>query len=346
MRTLGLFILCVVSVGCGSSGQPGFGDPGNSSSGSGNGGSSGSSSGAAGSSSGATSSGSGGGNGGSSSSSGAGGGFGSSSSGSTADGGSDCTGQAASFVYVLSSDDDLYSFAPDKKLFAMIGHLGCNTTMQPNSMAVDRNAVAWVNYVESGSRNADTAGVVYQVSTKDASCQPNPALNLTTGWFRLGMGYSTNGAGSTAETLYVSSNAATGTPLGLASVDLSAATLTPIGSFGGALAGQAAELTGTGDGRLFGYFTSSPVEVAQIDKGMGTAQTPVPMTGVSTPSDWAFSFWGGHFYLYSAPGQGNGSDVIDYDPGTGAIDTAFMTGIGFTIVGAGVSTCAPTVPPQ
>ena len=76
--------------------------------------------------------------------------------------------------------------------------------------------------------------------------------------------------------------------------------------------------------------------------------TPVPMTGVQTPNDWAFSFWGGHFYLYTSQGQGvgNGSNVTDYDPVSGSIDTTFMTGIGFDIVGAGVSTCAPTTGAQ
>ncbi|HEX3343968.1 MAG TPA: hypothetical protein VHS09_05315, partial [Polyangiaceae bacterium] len=85
---------------------------------------------------------SGGSSGGSSSGSfGDGGGSGSSS------GGSDCTGQAADFVYVLSAENDLYSFAPDKKLFTKIGPLACNTALSPNSMAVDRNATAYVNYV-------------------------------------------------------------------------------------------------------------------------------------------------------------------------------------------------------
>jgi hypothetical protein len=249
-------------------------------------------------------------------------------------------------VYVLSATNDLYSFAPDKKAFTKIGPLGCQTAMQPNSMAVDRNATAWVNYVDPGMGTSDVAGVIFQVSTKDASCAPAPAMNLPAGWFRLGMGYSANGGtGSTSETLFVSGNTGTGTGAGLGSVDLATSSLTPIGNFSGALSGQDAELTGTGDGRLFGYFTTTPVEVGPIDKATGATQMPVPMTGVRAPSDWAFSFWGGHFYLYTAPGHGSGSDVIDYDPTTGAIDASFMTGIGFTIVGAGVSTCAPTMPP-
>jgi hypothetical protein len=38
--------------------------------------------------------------------------------------------------------------------------------------------------------------------------------------------------------------------------------------------------------------------------------------------------------------------VTDYDPVSGSINPNFMPNIGFDIVGAGVSTCAPTVPPQ
>jgi len=267
-----------------------------------------------------------------------GGGSGSSS------GGSDCTGQAADYVYVLSAENDLYSFAPDKKLFAKIGPLGCTTSLSPNSMAVDRNATAYVNYVADD----DSTGQIFQVSTTNASCT-GPIMTMPSGWERVGMGYSTNNAGSTAETLYVAGvGAGAGSSVGLGLVDFGIKTVGPIGPFSGSLAGQNAELTGTGDGRLYGFFTTAPVEVAQITKTNGSTQAPVPMTGVPVPNDWAFSFWGGHFYLYTSQGQGagGGSNVTDYDPTSGNVNTTFMTAIGFDIVGAGVSTCAPTTTPQ
>jgi hypothetical protein len=333
MRTglIGLVVCSAVSiaVGCGGTGSSGFG----SSSGSGSG-SSGSGSGSGGTSSSGASS------GGSSGSFGDGG-----SGGSGSGGGNGCTGQAADYVYVLSAQNDLYSFAPDKKQFTKIGPLQCNTTMQPNSMAVDRNAVAYVNYVQSAG--IDVAGAIYQVSTKDASCSPGPVMSLPTGWYRMGMGYSSNNAGSTAETLYVAGIGPAGNGTGLGLVDFGKKTVGPIGSFTGPLGGQNAELTGTGDGRLYGFFTTTPVQVAQIDKSNGSTAAPVPMTGVATPQAWAFSFWGGHFYLYTSQGQGGpGSDVTDYDPVSGSVNTGYMTAIGFDIVGAGVSTCAPVTPPQ
>jgi hypothetical protein len=326
----GVGCVCVaIAFGCGgTSGNPGFGSS--------NGGSSSGSFG--GSSSGST--------GGSSSGSFGGSGSGGSSGGGTSSGGNGCSGQAADFVYVLSAQNDLYSFAPDKKLFTKIGPLGCSTSMQPNSMAVDRNAVAYVNYVQGDPlTGADSAGAIYKVSTQDASCS-GKVMDLPASWYRIGMGYSSNNAGSTAETLYVAGvgNALGGNGTGLGLVDFGKKTVGPIGSFSGALNGQNAELTGTGDGRLYGFFTTSPVQVAQITKTNGQTPSPVSMTGVQTPTDWAFSFWGGHFYLYTS--QGSGSTVTDYDPSSGKIDTAYMTNVGFDIVGAGVSTCAPVTPPQ
>lgn len=272
-------------------------------------------------------------------------------SSSATGGGSDCT-EAAKLIYVLSTDNDLYSFNPPQKAFKKIGPLGCNTTMQPNSMAVDRNAVAYVNYVESDPfGGGDTAGAVYKVSTADASCQPT-SIKLGNGWFRLGMGFSSDAAMGAAEQLFITG---TGDPLGgsspgLGRIDLMKNNVVPVGQFTGALNGQNAELTGTGDARLFGFFTTSPVEVAEINKQSGAIVTTKQLPKVETPAAWAFSFWGGDFYLYTAPDQlsdpNRTTNVSRYRPSDGSTDPAYMTNIGFTIVGAGVSTCAPIEPPK
>ena len=56
---------------------------------------------------------------------------------------------------------------------------------------------------------------------------------------------------------------------------------------------------------------------------------------------------GGDFYIYTnvdggnLPMNGGGSDVTRYRPSDGSI-TVVKSKIGFKIVGAGVSTCAPT----
>ncbi len=266
-------------------------------------------------------------------------------------GGNDCS-VAATLVYVLSTDNDLYSFDPLKKLFKKIGPLACNTTLQPNSMAVDRDAVAYVNYVDSDPfGGGDTAGKVFKVSTADASCTPTP-IQLNQGWFRLGMGFSSDSAMGSTEQLFVTGTGDTmGAPSpGLARIDLTKNSVAPIGQFTGALSGKSAELTGTGDARLFGFFTTTPVEVAEIEKKSGAIIKTTKLPKVETPSAWAFSFWGGDFYLYTAPdatlNPGRTTNVSRYRPSDGTTDAAYMTNIGFTIVGAGVSTCAPVEPPK
>jgi hypothetical protein len=255
--------------------------------------------------------------------------------------------EAAQLVYVLSDASDLYSFRPNLRQFTRIGRLRCPTDMQPNSMAIDRNAVAWVNYVAGGL--GDTAGAIYRVNTTDASCTGDPPIRMPAGFLRVGMGFSTAGPDTTSEALFVASTSDPfgGPSQGLARYDAADQRVVPIGGFTGALRGQSAELTGTGDGRLFGFFTTTPVRVVEIDKATAAVVNSAPLTQVETPQAWAFSFWGGDFYLYTAPSAlvGRSSNVTRYRPSDGSVDTGYMTNVGFRIVGAGVSTCAPILPP-
>jgi hypothetical protein len=286
-----------------------------------------------------------------------GGQFGGDASFNGGDGGVNQNGcsDAAKLIYVLSSDNDLYSFEPLKKLFKKIGRLACQTAMTPNSMAIDRDAVAWVNYAEADPISGkDTAGAIFKVSTANASCQPTN-VTLSSGWYRLGMGFATDTVNGTTDTLYIAGSpngglGGGGQSPGLAKIDLAQQKVVTIGNFSGSLKGQNAELTGTGDARLYGFFTTTPVAVAEINKASGAIVSSKPLAQVESPSFWAFSFWGGDFYLYTAPdattNPGRTTNVTHYSPGAGTADTAYMTNIGFRIVGAGVSTCAPIAPPK
>ncbi len=256
---------------------------------------------------------------------------------------------AARLVYVLSDANDLYSFRPDRREFTRIGRLDCRTAMQPNSMAIDRQAVAWVNYVQGGTFG-DSAGMVFRVNTSDAHCTNDPPFALPDGFFRVGMGFSTDSVDGTDDTLYLAGTGDIFTQSrGLARVDRTTLGVIPIGEFTGSLNGESAELTGTGDGRLFGFFTTSPVQVARIDKSTAAIMSTQGLPQVETPTAWAFSFWGGDFYLYTAPSQTSNpsrtSNVTRFRPSDGSVDASYMTNVGFRIVGAGVSTCAPITPP-
>jgi hypothetical protein len=192
------------------------------------------------------------------------------------------------------------------------------------------------------------------VSTADASCQSTPFKPGQHGFQRFGMAFSSNSAGSNDETLFVCgiendpfTNQLRGK--GLATIDLSSFTLTLIGDFSGALRGQGAELTGTGDGKLYGFFTTNPAQLAEIDKTSAATPSPRSLDNVRTGTDWAFSFWGGDFWFYTADAQTNPGDTTDVTRLKTATDSSLgvvKSQIGFRIVGAGVSTCAPTSPPK
>jgi hypothetical protein len=246
--------------------------------------------------------------------------------------------EAAKLVYVVTDLNELFSYNPGTGAFAKIGELNCPSNgATPNSMAVDRAGTAWVNFSDGG---------LFKVSTADASCQATTYQKLQAGFMRFGMAFATDSATSEQETLYVVGIEGINGGKGLAKIDLTSMTLTKLGDFSGDLQGQGAELTGTGDGRLYGFFTTQPnATLAQIDKGTGATTGETPLDGVNTGTAWAFSFWGGDFWFYTS--AGGPSTVTRKQTSTdGKISTAKPDVGGFRIVGAGVSTCAPTTPPR
>ncbi len=263
----------------------------------------------------------------------------------------DCS-EAAKLVYVVSAEYDLYSFYPSDSVFKKIGRLACpdpgpdvsipTQVATPNSMAVDRSGTAWVNY---------SSGKLYKVSTTDASCKATSFQPGQDGVYKFGMAFSTNGGvGTKEETLYVvgiKDGLFDVSGHGLATVDLTTMKLTAIGDFSGSLGGKGAELTGTGDGKLWGFFTTSPASLAAIAKPSGQTSNVQPLSGVETGSAWAFSFWGGDFWFYTAQGTSPSSVTrLRSTGGAGSSLGVSMPNVGFRIVGAGVSTCAPLEAPK
>jgi hypothetical protein len=244
---------------------------------------------------------------------------------------------ASKLVYVVSRDNFLYSFAPATVTFTKIGAISCPSEANgfPFSMAVDRTGTAWVLF---------TDGNLFNVSTKDASCTRTTFLPNQAGFTLFGMAFVSDGADASTDSLYVSENV---NGHGLGQIAMPSLTLSAVGPYTGSLAGQKAELTGTGSGDLFGFFLTTPAAVAEITKTSGAVASSNALASVNVGTDWAFSFWGGSFYLYTGnstdPSQ-NGSAVTRYNPDDGSV-TVLSTGIGFFVTGAGVSTCAPTVAP-
>jgi hypothetical protein len=157
-----------------------------------------------------------------------------------------------------------------------------------------------------------------------------------------GMGFVSDSKGSTTETLYATEAGIFGEGTRLAKIDTTTLQLSIVGTYDTISGG--ADATGNGDGKLFGFFRSTPVTVAEIDKtnahilGTGTPQ-------VSIGSAWAFAFWGGNFWLFTA-GFAPAKSKVDMFNMTSGMTTTAIQDIGFRVAGAGVSTCAPVEMPQ
>jgi hypothetical protein len=261
------------------------------------------------------------------------------SSGAATTGDDGCSAEAR-LVYVVSSERDLYRFEPDKLAFTKIGPLTCPAPgAQPNSMAIDRKGTAWVNY---------SNGSIWKVSTKDASCQPTSYVQGQNGIMRFGMAFVSSAPGSKEETLFVAGldESAATAGRGLFKIDTTTMALTSIGDYTGELRGRGAELTGTGDARLYGFFTTQPqTTLAKIEQASAATTEHKPLDGVPTPAAWAFSFWGGDFWFYTSPGA-EPSRVTRLHTADGKIEVVRPDVGGFRIVGAGVSTCAPLTSPH
>lgn len=252
----------------------------------------------------------------------------------------DCS-EAAKLIYVVGTTYELYSYSPPTKEFKQIGMLNCPSNgATPFSMAVDRQGIAWVLYNDGNIFHVDISN--------GASCSKTNYVPGQAGFLTFGMGFVADTPGGTEETLYIGNY--NGQNLG--KLDPKTLSVSPVGNYSGGngLTG-AAEITGTGSARLFGFFYKGfgqPAYVAEIDKSNAFIQSVASPNNVEIGSGWAFAAWGGSFYLFTAP---NGDSVVTKftldpnDPSVGTVNIE-VPSVGFVIVGAGVSTCAPVEPPK
>jgi hypothetical protein len=244
-----------------------------------------------------------------------------------------CPDAGATLVYVLTSQNDLYSFYPPTLAFTRIGTIVCPgpSTASPFSMAVDRRGIAYSVF---------TDGTLFRVDTASAACQPTTyeaGVLFTT----FGMGFVAN-TGDAGETLYVADgvvNQVTRPPSkGLGTIDVTTYQPTLVAPFSSTIPGP--ELTGTADGRLFAFYTNSGgsgSHIIAVDKATATITQDYPLQ-VGSPRDaYAFAFWGDAFWVFTSPG--GASTVTRFTPTDGSESN--VTTMPETIVGAGVSTCAP-----
>jgi hypothetical protein len=242
----------------------------------------------------------------------------------------------ADLVYLVDEHNALFSFTPNTLTFTEIGPLSCmaQNGATPFSMGVDRNAVAWVLYSD---------GSLFKVSTSDASCTSTTFAMDQSGFQLFGMGFASDSSGGTTDTLYIAGGPNTGGNM------LASSTMLGTLSFPGLTVAQSGtvngqpELTGTGTGDLWGFFPDkNGSSVEKLNKTSGTAATTYSIaTNHGTPAAWAFAFWGGDLWAFLQTSNDTSTVVYQIDGTSGALK-ASTSAPNRIIVGAGVSTCAPT----
>jgi hypothetical protein len=263
-----------------------------------------------------------------------------------------CPDASATLIYVMGMGNTLYSFDPATRSFATIGKISCpGATGTPFSMAVDRAGVAYVGFSgQMGPTNQEFGTGLFRVDTKTAGCTATTYNEAMNGMFTFGMGFvalAVDGGvdggieGGTLDQLFISLDVGGITANGvLSTLDTTTFLVTKIGPFSPTPL-PAAELTGTGDGRLFAFSpgtTDGGTFIAQVDPMSAKVIGADTIDGVVQGSGWAFGFWGGNFYTFTAPA---GMTTVDeFNPMTKVVTHHFAS-IDDIIVGAGVSTCAP-----
>jgi hypothetical protein len=247
--------------------------------------------------------------------------------------------ERARWIYLIDSDGTLVQFRPDTLEFFDVGPIGCaaaGATGQPFSMSVDRDANAWILHSPALGMGP---GSLYKVSTADASCESTTFTPNQHGFELFGMGFVSDAEGSDEETLYVAGGSSSGIGTGSSSlgwIDMTTLTLTPIGPVPGW-----PELTGTGLGELWGFFPHSG-EVHKLNKYNGEVLQTYPLSiPAGNTEAWAFAFWGGDFYIFHKLMLDASTNVFKLEMEDGTT-TEVVPDSGYRIVGAGVSTCAPT----
>jgi hypothetical protein len=239
------------------------------------------------------------------------------------------------YIYVATSQGNLYAYKPQQNAFEHRGIIGCSAGgASPFSMAVDRTGIAHVVY---------NNGTLWRVSVKDATCEGTPFEPGQHGFITFGMGYEVH-AEVPEEVLFVSEiNLDDGMgnepSLGLAWIDTETYELNLVGQFD-FNPGPGAELTPTGKGPLHGYFLNfdnTGGTLVHIDTETAAILEATPLPVGNNSSALAIAWWGGRFYIFTTGGLG--TLVTRYDPVSQEL--VEVTQFPETVVGAGVSTCAP-----
>lgn len=200
-------------------------------------------------------------------------------------------------VYVLGDEGELYSFDPRTSAFEHVIAPVCAPLGTPYSMAVDPGGSLWI--LDAETRRIQRFDLLAPGPCTDSGYLPTrPELPL------FGMGFSSPNADADCASLYVHSYSgegpfAEGSGLGRVGVIERSASGALEARVLGTTDYDGAEMTGTGDGRLFAFGGVMPSKLVEIDPDDGTIVEVMPLPGLARTNASAFAFFGGDFYFFT-----------------------------------------------
>jgi hypothetical protein len=247
-------------------------------------------------------------------------------------------------IYVLGDNQSLWVYDPVANTFAERGTMACESggDGQTFSMGIARSGQAWVQMRSSRK--------IYEVElSNNNACSESKFIPNDATFGLSGMAFASRGNDNPCDDLHL-----------LAFTDGNADEMAGAGRLGRfdpatgdvALVGPTnytgGELTGTSDGRIYGFAGVNPAKLIQFDRETGEENESIALDGLELSNAFAFAFWGGDFYFFtqSPTNIPFASQVtrLDYD-GTKTLEVVNPKAPAL-IVGAGVSTCVPLFPPK
>jgi hypothetical protein len=247
----------------------------------------------------------------------------------------------AADIYTFDINKHIYRFDPGAKTFSDLGELNCAYTpsitheVTPYSMGIDRDTNAWVLY---------SNGELFKVEVNNQlNCTKTAFMASPTSYTTFGMGFSTDVPNGDTDSLFILGETIKppfGFGYGFAQLDTAAMTPTTISTD----MPDVAELTGNANAELWAFFPRPMPHVAQLSKTDGSVIKEYAEPGVARQNPgFAFAHWGGDYWLFIGDyNTGEDTTVYQINGSNGGLTTT-TTNTGRTIVGAGVSTCAPVV---
>jgi hypothetical protein len=228
-----------------------------------------------------------------------------------------CPPSAPPSAYLWAENGDLYTFDPVTVTSQRVGHVSCATDASPETLAVSRDDVAYVEYNDGSIFRLDLsslacASTAYRQGQLEISGPVNIALS----------------SDADAERMYMLRS---GENPALAIADLSTFTLREIAAVDANFLPDGLELKSDASGRLFAL--SEFGRLIEIDGGTGRIVGEHD-TAFQSNVGWALLTWNDRVYFLG----GETGEVDQFDPAADGMIRA-VGRIGVPIVGAGSAAC-------